>query len=76
MRLTRAAQAGRWGEVEALNAAFEPLWTLFKTHGSLRIMYAVADGLSLSVGNPPLPLMRVDREVVAVITTALGCLEV
>jgi len=63
LRLTRAAQAGREDGAEALDAAFAPLWALFKAHGSLRVMYEIADRLSLPVGDPPLPLMRLERHV-------------
>ena len=76
LRLTRAAQAGRKEEAEALEAAFAPLWALFKTHGSLRLMYAIADRLSLSVGDPPLPLMRAERSAVAAVHVALDRLGV
>ncbi len=76
LRLTRAAQLGRQSEVEALNDAFEPLWTLFRMHGSLRIMYAIAYRLSLPVGNPPLPLMQIDSKVVAAVDSALDQLQI
>ena len=65
LRLTRAAREGDIGEAAAIDAALEPLWALFKAYGSLRIMYAIADRLSLAVGDPPLPLMRVGIDVVA-----------
>ncbi|MFS0771132.1 dihydrodipicolinate synthase family protein [Sphingomonas sp. 1P08PE] len=71
LRLTRAAQDGDAGEVAAIDAAFAPLWALFKVHGSLRIIYAVADRLSIPVGDPPLPIMRVGAEVVAAVESAL-----
>lgn len=71
IRLARAAQAGRKGEVAALDAAFAPLWTLFKAHGSLRVMYAIADRLALFVGDPPLPLMRPEASIYAAVETAL-----
>lgn len=75
LRLTRAAQDGDAGEVAAIDAAFAPLWALFKAHGSLRIMYAVADRLSIPVGDPPLPIMRVGAEVVAAVESALDHLQ-
>ena len=76
LRLTRAAQAGRKDEAEAMEAAFAPLWALFKANGSLRLMYAIADRLSLSVGDPPLPLMRVGGSAVAAVDAALDRLGV
>jgi 4-hydroxy-tetrahydrodipicolinate synthase len=76
LRMTRAAQAGRNEEAQALDAAFAPLWTLFKAHGSLRLLYAIADRLSLSVGDPPLPLMRAGRSSDALLDAALDGLGV
>lgn len=57
LRLTRAAQAGRHGEAGGVDATLEPLWALFRAHGSLRIMYAIANRLGLAVGDPPPPIM-------------------
>ncbi|WP_212742955.1 hypothetical protein [Sphingomonas sp. 2SG] len=76
LRLTRAAQAGRRDEAEAMDAAFAPLWALFKAHGSMRLMYAIADRLALSVGDPPLPLMRAPAPAVAAVHAALDRLGV
>ncbi|KQN25332.1 dihydrodipicolinate synthase [Sphingomonas sp. Leaf33] len=76
LRLTRAAQAGRGDEAEAMDAAFAPLWALFKAYGSLRLMYAIADRFSLSVGDPPLPLMRAPYPAVAAVHAALDRLGV
>ncbi len=72
LRLTRAAQAGQKGDTRHLNTALTPLWELFQTYGSLRIMYAIADQLSLKVGDPPLPLQRVGTDVTTKVEAALG----
>lgn len=72
LRLTRAAQAGRKDEARRLNTALTPLWELFRTYGSLRILYTIADQLGLKVGAPPLPLQRVSAEVAAQVEAALG----
>ncbi|UHD43840.1 dihydrodipicolinate synthase family protein [Aureimonas altamirensis] len=71
LRLTRCAQAGKADETSMIDAAFAPLWALFRAHGSLRIMYEIADSLSLSVGNPPAPLQRVDPEISEAVSRAL-----
>ncbi len=71
LHLTRAARQGRKDEVEHLDAAFAPLWSLFRTYGSLRIMYEIADRLGLKFGDPPLPLGRVGGEVTAQVEAAL-----
>lgn len=63
LTLARAAQAGRTDETARIDAAFQPLWDIFKAHGSLRTMYALADSLSLNVGKPPRPLQRLDPDL-------------
>jgi 4-hydroxy-tetrahydrodipicolinate synthase len=60
LRLTRAAMAGQEIETESNNAAFEPLWALFRKHSSLRVMYAIAACLGLRAGAPPLPIQPLD----------------
>jgi 4-hydroxy-tetrahydrodipicolinate synthase len=76
LRLTRAAQGGDADEAAVIDAAFAPLWALFKAHGSLRLMYAIGDRLSLPVGDPPLPIMRMGADVTAAVETALDDLGV
>ncbi len=73
-RLTRAAQAGRAEEAQAIDAAFEPLWALFRAHGSLRIIYSIAELLSLPVGRPPAPLQLVGGDVAGQVAHALDTL--
>lgn len=76
LRLTRAAQGGDTNKATKIDAAFAPLWALFKTHGSLRLMYAIGDRLSLPVGDPPLPIMRARADVTAAVEAALDQLGV
>lgn len=71
LRLTRATQSGDVVEAATIDAAFAPLWALFKAYGSLRIMYAIGDRLSLPVGEPPLPIMRMGNDVTAAVEAAL-----
>ncbi len=71
LQLTRAAQNGDADEVAGIDAKFAPLWALFKMHGSLRVMYAVAERLSLLIGDPPLPVMRIGADGVAAVEAAL-----
>ena len=59
LALTRAAQAGDITTVRRIDAAFQPLWELFKAYGSLRVIYAMADCLDLAVPAPPRPLLPV-----------------
>ncbi|NHO32746.1 dihydrodipicolinate synthase family protein [Acetobacter fallax] len=64
LRLTRASQNGEIREAAALNQALEPLWALVRTHGSLRIVYAIAGLRGIPTGPLPLPLLPVSEDVV------------
>ncbi|QRM32934.1 dihydrodipicolinate synthase family protein [Microvirga sp. VF16] len=57
LRLVRAAQAGDVAEVRRINSHFQPLWDLFKEFGSIRVVYAAANILSLCEALPPRPIL-------------------
>lgn len=59
LRLTRAAQTKDAEEAKRIDAAFQPLWSLFRQWGSFRVMYALADILGLGRWEPPRPLLPV-----------------
>ena len=52
--ITRAAQAGAAAEAAALSERLEPLWALFRKHGSLRVV-ATASELIGTTTSPSLP---------------------
>ncbi|WP_439154234.1 dihydrodipicolinate synthase family protein [Yoonia sp.] len=75
--LTRAAQTGDATAARALDARLTPLWTLFKRHGSLRVVYAAANLTGLTNAEPPRPLLPLDqpvRQELSAILTELGAL--
>ncbi len=71
LRLTRAGQASDVLEVARIETAFAPLWSLFKRHGSLRLIYEIADQLGLGVSDPPQPLQRYGASECAELEAAL-----
>jgi 4-hydroxy-tetrahydrodipicolinate synthase len=71
LRLTRAAQAGDAAEAKRIDAAFQPLWSLFKEVGSFRVMYALADALGLGRFEPPRPILPPGSDVRARLDDAL-----
>nr|WP_310014915.1 dihydrodipicolinate synthase family protein [Brucella pseudogrignonensis] len=75
LALVRASQSGDRAEAERINSAFEPLWSLFKTYGSFRVMYVIAELLSLAKIEPPRPILPLTTEVRGQIETALKALE-
>ncbi|WP_075220279.1 dihydrodipicolinate synthase family protein [Acuticoccus yangtzensis] len=78
LALTRAAQAGDAAEARRIDAAFRPLWDLFKARGSFRVMFMIADVLGLAALEPPrpiLPLPDSERGAVEAALNALGEIE-
>ncbi|AVH45016.1 dihydrodipicolinate synthase family protein [Agrobacterium tumefaciens] len=71
LALTRAAQAGDAQGAKQIDSAFEPLWTLFKEFGSFRVMYVIADLLSLCKIDPPLPILPLRDEARRRVAAAL-----
>jgi 4-hydroxy-tetrahydrodipicolinate synthase len=76
LALTRAAQAGDAAGATALSDRLEPLWALFRRHGSLRVMSAAAVHLAL-IGEPNLPrplrgLAPAARQDLTAVLDALG----
>ncbi|MFI6435228.1 hypothetical protein [Streptomyces sp. NPDC050759] len=69
-----AAQPGHPGTATELSEGLEPLWALFRRHGSLRVMSAAASHFALT-GEPNLarPLRALDEtarhEVIAVLAS-------
>jgi 4-hydroxy-tetrahydrodipicolinate synthase len=63
LAITRAARAGEADEAVRLSATLEPLWALFRQHGSLRVVAAAAE-LQGVVNRPclPLPLKALDGD--------------
>ncbi|MBP1178694.1 dihydrodipicolinate synthase family protein [Methylobacterium sp. PvR107] len=65
LAIVRAVEAGDVDRARSLNAELEPLWTLFRTHSSLRVVYALADLMGLCRAEPPKPIRPLAPEVVA-----------
>jgi 4-hydroxy-tetrahydrodipicolinate synthase len=57
LKLVRAGRSGDAVEVQRMNDRFQPLWALFKELSSLRVVYAAANILSLSLATPPRPIL-------------------
>lgn len=74
LALVRTAQSGNHGEAERINAAFGPLWNLFKTYSSFRVMYLLADLLGLAKIEPPRPILPLSGEARVEVEAALKAL--
>jgi 4-hydroxy-tetrahydrodipicolinate synthase len=75
LALARAALAGDAAETARLDALFQPLWQVFKAHGSLRVIYAAADILGLNTGLPPRPLLPLGGDDLEAIEAAIADLK-
>lgn len=60
LALVQASLDGDGVRAGQLNAAFEPLWGLFKEFGSFRVMFVIAELLGLGTFAPPLPILPLD----------------
>jgi 4-hydroxy-tetrahydrodipicolinate synthase len=74
LALTRAAQAGDEAEAGRINAAFQPLWELFRSFGSFRVMYAIASLLGLATIEPPRPVLPIGSKAKRQVAAALNAL--
>ena len=57
LRLVRAAQSGDASDTARIDAAFQPIWSLFRTAGSFRVVHRAAALLGLSDAQPPRPIL-------------------
>lgn len=74
LNIVAAAQTDP-AEARRRNAALEPLWALFRQHGGLRVVYAIANQLGLTDAAPPRPILPIpepDRETVAAVLKGLA----
>lgn len=75
LRLTRAAMAGDAAETAQWQAAFAPLWSLFRQHGSLRVVHAAAGLMGLADSLPPRPILPMPQADLPRLSAALAALE-
>lgn len=75
LAMTRAVEAGDAAEAQRLNARLEPLWDLFRTYSSLRVIYACADLLGLCRAAPPRPILPLAGEARQRVADTLDALD-
>ena len=75
LAMTRAVEAGDAAEARRLNARLEPLWDLFRTYSSLRVIYACADLLGLCRAAPPRPILPLAGEARQRVADTLDALD-
>lgn len=75
LRLMRAAQSGDAAETARVDAAFQPLWSLFRRHGSIRVVHRAANLLGLTDAQPPRPILPLLREHDTALHDAIATLD-
>jgi 4-hydroxy-tetrahydrodipicolinate synthase len=58
--------------VGALNARLEPVWRLFRTHGSYRVVHLAAALAGFGACRPPLPVRPLTGEAAAEVERVFG----
>jgi 4-hydroxy-tetrahydrodipicolinate synthase len=71
LAIARAAESGDAAEARRLDAAMQPLWTLFKEFSSLRVIYAAADIMGITDAKPPRPILPLPEAAQARIAQVL-----
>ena len=74
-RLFQAAQSGDAAETARMDDAFQPLWSLFRQHGNIRVVHRAANLLGLTDAQPPRPLLPMLPEHDAALRDAIAALE-
>ena len=62
VRLATAARSGNFEEANRINDEINPVWQLFRQHGSLRVIYAAARLMGLTGSVAPLPILPLGDE--------------
>lgn len=75
LAIVRAARSGDAAELRRLDAAMQPLWTLFRKYSSLRVVYAAVNQLGLSRAQPPRPIQPLPDAVQDEVAAALRRLD-
>ncbi|WFU12898.1 dihydrodipicolinate synthase family protein (plasmid) [Rhizobium sp. CB3090] len=74
LAIVRAAQRNDAGEARRLNAALEPIWSLFKEFSSLRVVYAIAEQRRAIRAKPPRPILPLAQLARAKVEAVLATL--
>lgn len=75
LRLVRAAQSGKAAETARIDAAFQPLWSLFRRYGSIRVVHRAANLMGLTDAQPPRPILPLARDHDTALRRAIAALD-
>ncbi len=75
LRLARAARSGQADEVRRLNRELEPIWRLFRAHGSYRVTHLAASMAGIAHARTPRPVLPLSGEAAKEAERVLGRLD-
>ena len=74
LKIVRSAQQGEAEQARRLDAGLAPIWHLFKTYSSLRVVYAMVEVLDICQATPPRPILPLPDAVKRKVAEALTAL--
>lgn len=74
--IVRAATGGDAARARELNARLQPIWDLFRTYSSLRVVYALANLRGIRVAEPPRPILPLPADAQMRVKETLAAIEI
>ena len=72
VELTRAAQAGDAAKAREINGRLQPVWDLFRTHSSYRVVHLMAQLSGIANAVPPRPVKPLSGEAAREVERVFG----
>ncbi|MGY3445781.1 MULTISPECIES: dihydrodipicolinate synthase family protein [unclassified Bradyrhizobium] len=76
VEIVRAATSGDAARARQLDARLLPIWDLFKTHSSLRVVYAIANLRGICAAEPPRPILPLPASAQTRVKETLAAMDV
>ncbi|WFU29523.1 dihydrodipicolinate synthase family protein [Bradyrhizobium brasilense] len=74
--IVRAATSGDAARARELNARLQPIWDLFRTYSSLRVVYALANLRGVCTAEPPRPILPLPADAQRRVRETLAAMEI
>lgn len=74
--IVRAATSGDAARARELNARLQPIWDLFRTYSSLRVVYALANLRGVCTAEPPRPILPLPADAQMRVKETLAAIEI
>lgn len=74
--IVRAATGGDAARARELNARLQPIWDLFRTYSSLRVVYALANLRGICAAEPPRPILPLPADAQMRVKETLAAIEI